>query len=86
MAWCRRVGSARLAEITEPLATLPLDALHRALGGRMVPFAGHAMPVQYTDGIIAEHNWTRTSASLFDVSHMGQLTAPPCRASPRSKR
>ena len=54
---------------------LPLDALHRRLGGRMVSFAGHAMPIQY-DGIIAEHQWTRTSAGLFDVSHMGQLTLP----------
>ncbi len=38
----------------------------------MVPFAGYAMPIQY-DGIIAEHNWTREQAGLFDVSHMGQL-------------
>lgn len=59
-----------------PLATLTLDALHRGLGGRMVPFAGYAMPVHYPAGIIAEHNWTRTSASLFDVSHMGQLVLP----------
>ncbi|MDP9056770.1 MAG: glycine cleavage system aminomethyltransferase GcvT [Pseudomonadota bacterium] len=52
--------------------TLPLDAWHRAAGGRMVEFAGYWMPVQY-EGIIAEHAWTRTSAGLFDVSHMGQL-------------
>ncbi len=42
----------------------------------MVPFAGYHMPIQYTGeggGIVAEHDWTRTSASLFDVSHMGQL-------------
>ncbi|WP_413069335.1 glycine cleavage system aminomethyltransferase GcvT [Sphingomonas sp. 1P08PE] len=51
---------------------LPLDAWHRARGGRMVPFAGYLMPVQY-DGIMAEHLWTRESAGLFDVSHMGQL-------------
>jgi aminomethyltransferase len=38
----------------------------------MVPFAGYEMPVQYAAGIIAEHNWTRESAGLFDVSHMGQ--------------
>ncbi|MDE2008386.1 MAG: glycine cleavage system aminomethyltransferase GcvT [Rhodospirillales bacterium] len=49
-----------------------MDALHRSLGARMVPFAGYAMPVQYTAGIIAEHNQTRNSAALFDVSHMGQ--------------
>ncbi|HZF95404.1 MAG TPA: glycine cleavage system aminomethyltransferase GcvT [Allosphingosinicella sp.] len=52
--------------------TLPLDAWHRGLGARMVPFAGYEMPIQY-EGIIAEHRWTRTSAGLFDVSHMGQL-------------
>ena len=57
---------------TETLQTLPLDAWHRAHGGRMVPFAGYDMPVQY-DGIMAEHLWTRAHAGLFDVSHMGQL-------------
>ena len=51
---------------------LPLDGWHRARGGRMVEFAGFAMPVQY-EGIIAEHLWTREHAGLFDVSHMGQL-------------
>ena len=56
----------------QPLDTLPLDSWHRARGGRMVPFAGYEMPVQY-EGIIAEHLWTRTNAGLFDVSHMGQL-------------
>ncbi|AWW75750.1 glycine cleavage system protein T [Erythrobacter sp. KY5] len=55
-----------------PLGTLPLDAWHRDRGARMVPFAGYEMPIQY-EGIVAEHEWTRTSASLFDVSHMGQL-------------
>ncbi|AJP74208.1 hypothetical protein TS85_02535 [Sphingomonas hengshuiensis] len=54
------------------LAQLPLDAWHRARGGRMVPFAGYEMPVQY-EGIMAEHLWTRDHAGLFDVSHMGQL-------------
>jgi len=52
--------------------TLPLDAWHREKGGRMVEFAGYWMPVQY-EGIMAEHLWTRESAGLFDVSHMGQL-------------
>ncbi len=51
---------------------LPLGAWHRARGARMVPFAGYAMPIQY-DGIVAEHQWTREHAGLFDVSHMGQL-------------
>jgi aminomethyltransferase len=51
---------------------LPLDAWHQSNGARMVPFAGYSMPIQY-EGIIAEHLWTRESAGLFDVSHMGQL-------------
>ncbi|MDV3455582.1 glycine cleavage system aminomethyltransferase GcvT [Sphingomonas sp. HF-S4] len=54
------------------LQQLALDAWHRARGGRMVPFAGYEMPVQY-EGIMAEHLWTRAHAGLFDVSHMGQL-------------
>lgn len=54
------------------ILNLPLDAWHRARGGRMVAFAGYWMPVQY-EGILAEHEWTRSSAGLFDVSHMGQL-------------
>ena len=52
---------------------LPLDGWHRAKGARMVEFAGYHMPIQY-DGIMAEHQWTRESAGLFDVSHMGQIT------------
>jgi len=56
-----------------PLQTLPLDGWHRLRGGRMVPFAGYHMPVQY-EGIMAEHLWTRAHAGLFDVSHMGQLS------------
>ena len=54
------------------LEKLPLDGWHRDHGGRMVPFAGYEMPVQY-EGIIAEHLWSRENAGLFDVSHMGQL-------------
>jgi aminomethyltransferase len=68
-------GSAPMSLETETdsqPATLPLDAWHRARGARMVPFAGYAMPVQY-EGIVAEHEWTRQHAGLFDVSHMGQL-------------
>jgi len=56
---------------SETLKRTPLDSLHRERGGRMVPFAGHAMPVQY-EGIIAEHLHARARAALFDVSHMGQ--------------
>ena len=60
-------------EIEQPeTGKLPLDAWHRAQGARMVEFAGYWMPIQY-EGIVAEHEWTRTSAGLFDVSHMGQL-------------
>jgi aminomethyltransferase len=58
--------------IETPLAHTPLHALHVARGARMVPFAGYEMPVQYADGIIAEHSHTREAAGLFDVSHMGQ--------------
>lgn len=54
-----------------PDKLLPLDAWHRARGGRMVTFAGYQMPVQY-EGVMAEHLWTRENAGLFDVSHMGQ--------------
>jgi aminomethyltransferase len=63
-------------EGAEPVAlkTVPLDALHRALGARMVPFAGYWMPVQYPGGVLAEHLHTRAKASLFDVSHMGQAS------------
>ncbi len=50
----------------------PLSDVHRALGARMVPFAGWEMPVQY-QGIIDEHQAVRTAAGLFDLSHMGEL-------------
>lgn len=58
---------------SDDLLQTPLHALHLALGARMVPFAGYAMPVQYPAGLMAEHHHTRSAASLFDVSHMGQL-------------
>jgi aminomethyltransferase len=51
----------------------PLHALHLARGGKMVPFAGYDMPVQYAAGVLKEHLHTRASAGLFDVSHMGQI-------------
>ena len=63
---------AEPAAADEPLLETPLHGEHVALGARLVPFAGYAMPVQYSAGIIAEHNWTREHAGLFDVSHMGQ--------------
>ena len=56
---------------TGDLKNTPLTRLHHSLGGRLVPFAGYLMPVQF-EGIIAEHAWTREKAGLFDVSHMGQ--------------
>ncbi len=54
------------------LKKTPLHDLHIRLGARMVPFAGHDMPVQYREGIVREHLHTRAAAGLFDVSHMGQ--------------
>src|SRR5690348_6301377 len=64
--------AAAAPEAPAPLKHTPLHALHVARGARMVPFAGYDMPVQYPDGIIAEHNHVRAEAGLFDVSHMGQ--------------
>lgn len=64
------------------LLTTPLDALHRELGARMVPFAGYAMPVQYKAGIMAEHLHCRAAAALFDVSHMGQASLHGASAQP----
>ena len=55
----------------------PLHALHLAHGGKMVPFAGYDMPVQYATGVLREHLHTRASAGLFDVSHMGQIALRP---------
>jgi aminomethyltransferase len=61
-----------VSESDQPLKTTPLHAAHVALGARMVPFAGYEMPVQYTEGVLKEHLWTREHAGIFDVSHMGQ--------------
>jgi aminomethyltransferase len=55
------------------LKRTPLHALHVATGGKMVPFAGYDMPVQYATGVLREHLHTRQAAGLFDVSHMGQI-------------
>jgi aminomethyltransferase len=59
------------------LKRTPLHALHLARGGKMVPFAGYDMPVQYAAGVLREHLHTRSSAGLFDVSHMGQIALRP---------
>ncbi|HJS52118.1 MAG TPA: glycine cleavage system aminomethyltransferase GcvT [Pyrinomonadaceae bacterium] len=59
--------------MSEELKKTPLNAVHRALGGKMVDFGGWDMPVQYPAGVIEEHMATRTRAGLFDVSHMGEI-------------
>lgn len=58
------------------LKTLALADLHAELGAKFVGFAGYSMPVQYSLGVMGEHTWTRESAGLFDVSHMGQVMLP----------
>jgi aminomethyltransferase len=55
------------------LRITPLHALHVRCGGKMVPFAGYDMPVQFAAGVLKEHLHTRQNAGLFDVSHMGQI-------------
>ncbi len=55
------------------LLVTPLDALHRQQGAKMAAFAGYDMPVSYPLGVLKEHQHTREAASLFDVSHMGQV-------------
>jgi aminomethyltransferase len=55
-----------------PLRKTPLNAVHRELGAKMVPFGGWDMPVEYS-GLIAEHMAVRSAAGLFDVSHMGEF-------------
>lgn len=71
--WVPRKGTT-MAE--GDLKTLALAELHAELGGKLIGFAGYAMPVQYPLGVMAEHLWTRESAGLFDVSHMGQVMLP----------
>ena len=61
--------------MTEALKHIALDALHREQGAKMGAFAGYDMPIQYPAGLKAEHAQTRERAGLFDVSHMGQITA-----------
>src|SRR6476661_4579341 len=64
-------------ETQSRLKRTPLHALHVASGGKMVGFAGYDMPVQYATGVLKEHLHTRSSAGLFDVSHMGQIVLRP---------
>src|SRR3954452_13741421 len=61
----------------DSLRRTPLHGLHVSLGGKMVPFAGYDMPVQYPAGVLKEHLHTRNQAGLFDVSHMGQIALLP---------
>ena len=51
----------------------PLYEKHVASGGKIVPFAGYLLPVQYSSGVIAEHNAVRNTCGMFDVSHMGEI-------------
>lgn len=59
--------------MADGLKRTPLFEIHKDLGGKVVPFAGWEMPVQYAAGIMAEHRAVRTDAGIFDVSHMGEI-------------
>jgi aminomethyltransferase len=61
-----------MTDMDQNLRKTPLHTLHLELCGKMVPFAGYEMPVQYPAGVLKEHLHTREKAGLFDVSHMGQ--------------
>ena len=61
------------------LKRTPFYDIHKALGARIVPFAGYEMPVSYPSGLIAEHNAVRKQAGLFDVSHMGEFVVRGAR-------
>ena len=50
-----------------------LYELHKKHNAKFVEFAGYSMPIQYSKGIVKEHNITRNKSGIFDVSHMGQL-------------
>lgn len=59
--------------LEQNLKTTPLYKIHNNNAAKLVSFAGYYLPIQYANGIIAEHNHTRKAASVFDVSHMGQI-------------
>src|SRR5262249_38112716 len=61
----------------DSLQRTPLYGLNVSLGGKMVPFAGYEMPVQYAPGVLREHQHVRGKAGLFDVSQMGQIVLRP---------
>ena len=82
---CRRVAIRQPQKRTfashENLVTTALNAMHKELGGDMVPFAGYELPVLFkgeNGGVMKEHLWCRAEgkAALFDVSHMGQVRYP----------
>jgi Glycine cleavage system T protein (aminomethyltransferase) len=54
------------------IKTTPLFASHQQLGAKIAPFGGWSMPIQYS-GILAEHEWTRSGCSVFDICHMGEF-------------
>jgi aminomethyltransferase len=62
-----------VSEKEQALQRTPLSAWHESHGGRMVPFAGFLMPVQYAAGVLAEHAAVRERVGLFDISHMGEI-------------
>src|SRR6187549_83577 len=62
-----------MAAGTDSLKRTPLYDKHVAAGAKLVPFAGWEMPVQYAEGVKAEHLATRATAGVFDVSHMGEI-------------
>ena len=62
-----------MSESTGPLKKTPLNEVEKSLGGKMVDFGGWELPVQFS-GILDEHEAVRTSAGVFDVSHMGEIT------------
>ena len=75
----KNVGKRSMATSSEPLVKTALYDMHVELGGDMVPFAGYELPVLYkgeNGGVMKEHLWCREEgkASLFDVSHMGQVS------------
>jgi len=70
-AYTQVIRHASSASNGSSLQRTPLYELHVARNGKMVPFAGYSMPVQYDDlGVGESHKWTREKASLFDVGHM----------------
>lgn len=80
-AFVRNLATSSSSEQgSSALTKTALNELHKELGGDMVPFAGYELPVLYkgeNGGVMKEHLWCRTEgkASLFDVSHMGQVSS-----------